>query len=227
MEPWSTSIHDFRETDPLRILYARILIMPIFRLTVMTGNYREVVRTIFSYVSLLRTSPTSLPPYFEELKELSEISFRKREKSQPHAYVISLTGRLEEDAPAQWLLSADSLYREYSENAVKAVLDCLHPERARLLLSARGHENLLETSQLDWQKEKWYGTEYAVQKFDSDMLEKVSPRGGGGDSRHETLKHSPNTQPIVTPELYLPPLNRFIPKNLEVIRDGVSTVGVA
>lgn len=140
-------------------------------LTITAGNYREVVRAIFNYTSLLRTSISSLPPYFEEFKELSEISFRNREKSQPHAYVISLTRRLEEDPPAQWLLNADSLYREYSETAMEGVLDCLLPERARLILSAKNHETLAETSQIDWQREKWYGTEYAVRKFSSDMLE--------------------------------------------------------
>jgi len=140
-------------------------------LTITGGNYREVVRAIFSYTSLLRTSISSLPPYFEEFKELSEISFRNREKSQPHTYVISLTRRLEEDPPAQWLLNADSLYREYNEAATEDVLDCLLPEKARLVLSAKNHENLVETSQIYWQKEKWYGTEYAVRRFSSDMLE--------------------------------------------------------
>ena len=38
------------------------------------------------------------------------------------------------------------------------------------------------------------------------------------------IAHS-NVQPVVIPELYLPPPNRFIPKNLEVVRDGVSKVG--
>ena len=85
--------------------------------------------------------------------------------------MISLTRRLEEDPPAQWLLNADSLYREYSEVATEDVLDCLLPGRARLILSAKNHEDLTETSQIDWQKEKWYGTEYAVQKFSSDILE--------------------------------------------------------
>lgn len=84
---------------------------------------------------------SSLSPYFEELRELSGIFFRHREKLQPHTYVISLTGKLEEDRPAQWLLNADLLYREYSEVAVKAVLDCILPERARLVLSAKTHEN--------------------------------------------------------------------------------------
>ena len=139
--------------------------------TIIAGNYREVVRTIFSYISLLRTSTPSFPPYFGELKELSEIFFHNREKSQPHSYVISLTGKLEEDWPAQWLLNADSLYREYSEVAVKVVLDCVLPERARLTLSAKTHENLVETRGIDWQKEKWYGSEYSAQK--SGILGKV------------------------------------------------------
>ncbi|KAF9651581.1 LuxS/MPP-like metallohydrolase [Thelephora ganbajun] len=168
-------------------------------------NYREVFRTIFSHIWLLRTSISSFPPYHEELKELSKISFRNREKSQPHTYVVSLTARLEEDSPTQWLLNADSLYREYSEEAVKAVLNCLFPERARITLSAKNHKSILEASQMDWQKEKWYGTEYSVQKFSPHMLEKVS------------------SCPAVIPGLHLPPPNHFIPRNLEVIRDGIPT----
>ena len=39
------------------------------------------------------------------------------------------------------------------------------------MLSAKNHENLTETSQIYWEKEKWYGTEYAIRKFSSDMLE--------------------------------------------------------
>jgi len=183
------------------------------------GNYRDVFRTIFSYISLLRTSTSSFPSYFEEHKELSEIFFRSRENSQPHTYVISLTRRLEEDQPAQWLLNADSLYREYSEAAVKVVLGCLLPERVRLTLSAKDHEILVETSQIDWQKERWYGTEYAVQKFGLDMLEKVGSRV----TQVTRIAH-PNIQPVAISELQLPPPNRFIPKNLEVNQDGVSTV---
>ena len=189
LEPWNTSVFDLRRVDSLGILYVCILIALNFWLTVTIGNYREVFRTIFSYISLLRTSIFSLPPYFDELKEISEISFRNREKSQPHTYVTSLTRKLEEGPPAQWLLNADSLYREYSEEAVKTVLDCLFPERARLTLSAKNHENLVETSQIDWQKEKWYGTEYAVQRFSSDMLEKVGLRTTMADA-DRSLRYS-------------------------------------
>jgi len=165
--------------------------------TITAGNYREVVRAIFSYTSLLRTSISSFPPYFEEFKELSEISFRNREKSQSHTYVISLTQRLEEDPPTQWLLNADSLYREYNEAATETILDCLLPERARLMLSAKDHENLVETSRIYWQKEKWYGTEYAVRKFSSDMLEVSSCVIIHGVER--SLEHSAVSHPRVAP----------------------------
>lgn len=157
------------------------------------GNYLKVVQTIFSYISLLETSTSSFPSYFEEFRELSGIFFRNREKSQPHAYVIALTATLEEDRPAKWLLSADSLYREYSEEAIKAVLGCLLPEKARLTLSAKDHEIIVETSQVAWQKEKWYGTEYAVQRFGPEMLEKVCScimtAITGGSSRYLASGH--------------------------------------
>lgn len=173
-----------------------LLRVPDFTIT--AGNYREVLRTIFSYFSLLRTSISSFPSYFEELKEISEISFCNREKSQPHTYVISLTGKLEEDRPVQWLLNADSLYREYSEVAVKVVLDCILPERARLTLSAKYHESLVETNKIDWQKEQWYGTEYAVQKFGKDLLEKVGSRVITGDV-NRSPKRSAGSHSRVTP----------------------------
>lgn len=163
------------------------------------GNYRKVVRAIFSYVSLLRTLTSSFPPYFEELKELSEIFFRNHEKSQPHTYVIALTGKLEEDRPAQWLLHAESRYREYSEAAVKVVLDCILPERARLTLSAKSHENLVEARGIVWQKEKWYGTEYAVRKFGSDILEEVSLRVITRSNADYSLKYSAGSHSGVAP----------------------------
>jgi len=198
LEPWSTGVCDIREIDTLGILYVCIVVIPSSWLTIAAGNYREVIRSIFSCISLLRTSIPYLPPYFEEFKKLSEISFRNREKSQPHTYVISLTRRLEEDPPAQWLLNADSLYREYSEAAMKDVLDCLLPEKARLVMSAKDHGNLAETSQIDWQKERWYGTEYAVQKFSSDILEKVSSCVML-DSAERSLKYLAGSHPRVAP----------------------------
>ena len=144
-----------------------------FWLVTTAGNHLKAIQAIFSYISLLKISISSLPRYFEEFRELSEMFFRKREKSQPHTYVISLTARLEEGSPAQRLLNADSLYREYSERAVKDVLDCLLPEKARLTLSAKNHEASAERNQIIWRKEKWYGTEYAIQEFGPEVLEKV------------------------------------------------------
>lgn len=87
-----------------------------------------------------------------------------------------MTAGLEEDRPPEWLLSADSLYREYIEESVEVVLDHLLPEKARLTLSAKDHTALAENSLIVWQKEKWYGTEYAVQKFGPGTLEKVCSR---------------------------------------------------
>lgn len=175
-------------------MYVCILFITVSGFTILSGNYREVLRVIFSYISLLRASISSFPSYFKELKELSEIFFRNREKSQPHTHVILLTGKLEEDRPVQWLLNADSLYREYSEVAVKGVLDCILPERARLTLSAKHHENLEEINEIDWHQEKWYGTEYAVRKFSPDILEKVSSQVVGNADRspkHSADSHSP------------------------------------
>ena len=58
--------------------------------------------------------------------------------------------------------------------------------------------------------------------FGSDILEKVSSRTIARNA-DRSLKR--DVQQVVILELYLPPPNRFIPKNLEVVRDGVSKMG--
>ena len=81
---------------------------------------------------------------------------------------------------------------------MKVVLDCILLERARLTLSSKNHENLVETSKVHWEKEKWYGTEYAVQTFDLDVLGKVSSHVTIGDTDH-SLEHSADYYSRVTP----------------------------
>lgn len=137
-------------------------------------NYQEVVKTLFNYISILKTS-FPLPAYhFDEMKKMSEISFQNKEKVQTHTYAIRVAAQVATPHPTSWLLNANSMYRDWDPEPVKAVLDCLIPEKARVMLMAKKHDKDVVGKDLKWETEKWYGTQYSIKKFDSAFIEKVS-----------------------------------------------------
>ncbi|KAF8525603.1 LuxS/MPP-like metallohydrolase [Hysterangium stoloniferum] len=157
-------------------------------------HYEDVLMAIYNYLSLLRAS--IFPPHlYEEIKLLSEIRFIFRGKSQPHTYVSWLASELAESYPAEWLLNGSSLVREWNEPLVREILNGLTPQRGRVLLMSQEHSHV--TSDVLWETEKWYGTEYHVKALEKIFLEKV------------TFVNK-NTS------LFLPGPNPFIPTNFEV-----------
>ncbi|KAI0367165.1 LuxS/MPP-like metallohydrolase [Pilatotrama ljubarskyi] len=165
-------------------------------------HYQDVLHAIFAYLSLLRSSP--LPLYhFAEVSTMAETRFRFKEKSQPHRYASALAHALAEPYPPQWLLSGDHLYREWDEPLVRRLLDGFVPARSRATLEAKTHLDEVVGKDVQWETEKWYGTRYAVQKYDQVFLQKVS-------------------RLLRLEELHLPAPNPFIPEDLAVQKSEVS-----
>jgi insulysin len=108
------------------------------------------------------------------MKRMSEIKFRNKDKAQPHTYAIWCSARLAAPAPPQWLLNSNAIYREWDEESVKDVLNCLTPERARLMIIAKQHHDDIVGDNVQWETEKWYGTRYFIKKFEAFFVEKVS-----------------------------------------------------
>jgi insulysin len=136
-------------------------------------NYQEVVLTFFNYISVLKCS-FPLPAYhFEEMKRMSEIAFRNKEKTQPHSYTISCSELLGTPSPPQWLLNCNLLFREWDAESVKDILNCITPERARVLILAKQHHEIAVGNNVEWKTEKWYGTQYFVKKFEASFFTKV------------------------------------------------------
>ncbi|KAL7284357.1 hypothetical protein ACG7TL_001646 [Trametes sanguinea] len=159
-------------------------------------HYRDVVRAIFNYISLLRES--ALEPYhFAEAQAMAETSFRFQEKAQPHRYASTLAHTLSEPYPPEWLLSGAYLYREWNEPLVRSILEGFTPKQARVTLEAKNHLAPVIGQDVEWQSEKWYGTQYTVKRLEESFL--------------ETLR-----EPNANQDLHLPAPNPFIPEDLSV-----------
>lgn len=132
-----------------------------------------MVLAIFDYLSLLRTA-TLEPYHFSEISAMSKVSFRFREKSQPHTFASTVSLNLAEPRPPHWILSG-KIVREWDESQVREVLRSLVPESSRVMVLAKEHdpEVVKPSGDLKWETEKWYGTKYYVRKFNEGFLEKV------------------------------------------------------
>lgn len=133
-------------------------------------NYCEVLLAIYSYLSVLRSSSFSAY-HAEEVQALAEIRFRFREKTQPHSYVSWLASELAEDYPPGLFLKAPYLVTEWDEPLFQKLLENFNPQKGQVMLMAREHPNVIPEG--GWKIEKWYGTEYYVQKLEPWLVQKV------------------------------------------------------
>ncbi|EIW56019.1 LuxS/MPP-like metallohydrolase [Trametes versicolor FP-101664 SS1] len=159
-------------------------------------HYREVLEAVFNYISLLRASPLSMF-HFTEVSTMAATRFRFKEKAQPQSYASTLAHALAEPYPPEQLLSGAHLYRDWDESLVRQVLDGFVPERVRVTLQAKTHHEDVVRNDVEWVTEKWYGTQYAVQKMDQELIQKLG-------------------RPNANQELHLPTPNPFIPEDLDV-----------
>ncbi|KAF7295456.1 Insulin-degrading enzyme [Mycena indigotica] len=170
-------------------------------------NHREVALAVFKYLSLLRNS-TLEPFHQKEQVQLSEIKFRFKEKSRPDSYATWVAESMTRPVPPELTLSSSSLVWDWGEDGfgeskVREYLAELKPENVRITLMAKADEHLKLAPNAVWEKEPWYGTEYFVNKLDSEFLQKAQ-------------------EPNDIPEFHLPGPNLFIPTNVEVDKREVT-----
>ncbi|KAI0634940.1 LuxS/MPP-like metallohydrolase [Trametes polyzona] len=164
-------------------------------------HYREVLNVIFSYISLLRSSP--LPRYhFDEVSTMAQIRFRFKEKTQPHSYASALAHALAEPYPPESLLSGAYLYRDWDEPLVKRLLSGFVPEKGRVALEAKSHREEVIGTDVQWETDQWYGAQYTVRRLEAAFLNELNQTDG-------------------KPDLYLPAPNPFIPEDLSVEKHDV------
>ncbi|KIM22228.1 hypothetical protein M408DRAFT_333007 [Serendipita vermifera MAFF 305830] len=164
-------------------------------------NYRAVLAVIYSFLSLLRSAPLA-PWNFEEFKALQEISFMFSDMQRPDTYVTRLSEHLSRPWAKEDILCAPTVVWDNDEGLVRRFLENdLLPNMGTVMITAKDFTPIGVVS--NWQKEKWYGTEFQIQDLDSSLLAKA-------------------TGPNQIKELLLPHPNEFIPQKFTVEKRDVS-----
>ena len=164
--------------------------------------YGEVVEVVFQYLSLIReSSPQKW--IFDEVKGMSEVDFKFQEKSTASNFVRTMCSTMQKPLPREWLLSATDLLRHFDGNAISTALEYLKADNYRLTIVSQKYPG-------DWPlKERWYGTEYKV--------DRISPEFAAAVKAAEDV-----TSRNRIPELHLPHRNEFIPSKLTVEKKEVA-----
>lgn len=159
-------------------------------------KYHEVVKIIFQYIGMMKANPP-VEWMYEEMKNMAEVDFRFRQKSPPSTFTSGTSSVMQRPLPRNLLLSGTSRLRRFDAQAIVQAMQYLREDNFRLMLVSQEYPGSWD------QKEKWYGTEYKVEKIPTDVLSEV----------RKALSPS---QTGIPKELHLPHKNEFIPTKLDV-----------
>ena len=166
------------------------------------ANYKEVTKTVFQYISLIKSTPPQ-EWIVDEMKGMNEVDFRFKQKTPASSFTNKLSSIMQKPFPREWLLSGQRLIREFDEKAIAEALTYLRADNFRLTLVSQEFPG-------DWdKKEKWYGTEYRYENIPADFQEEI----------RQAISSTANERPK---ELHLPHRNEFIPKRLSVEKREVA-----
>lgn len=155
-------------------------------------HYEDVLKSAFQYVQMLQSDKPQ-QYLWEELREVSVMNFRFRQKSSAANTVSKYAKDLQKIGryiPEKYVLSKTVL-RRWDEDLIVEFGNCLTIENARVLLVSQSVETDL--------KEKWYGTEHSIAPLSPDLISEI--------------KSLP-----VNDQLHLPKPNAFIPTDFTVTK---------
>lgn len=168
-------------------------------------HYQEVVRLVFAYINMLRGRDVE-QWIWEEGKQLADIGFKWAEKHSSSSRASNLAGDMHLFSP-EHILDGGITMDSFDAAAIRAILDSLTADNFRLMLAAKDFGGLsgLGDLSVEWQVEKWYSVEYAVQRLTEKTVRSLAEAGG-------------------MDELFLPAPNRYIPSDFEVVIKEPSAV---
>jgi len=151
----------------------------------------EVLRLIFGYIRLLRTTGPQ-EWVWKESKALSEMHFRFKEKSDPVGYAVDLASNMQ-IYPPQYVIAAPFAYEKYDPALIEDLFRMLDPAKADVFLCARKFHGTLKM------REAVYGTEYEVARVPSGTLDHWK------DGKIDPDLHLVNPNPFVPSDFALVP----------------------
>lgn len=164
-------------------------------------QHREVAKVIFEYLAMIKEREPE-QWIFDEMKDLTEVDFRFRQKSPASRFTSRLSSVMQKPLPREWLLSGSNL-RKFEPEVIKKALSTFREDNFRAVIVAQDYPG-------DWDsKEKWYGTEYKVEKIPEDF-------------KSDIQKALASTAENRTPDLHMPHKNEFVPTRLSVEKKEVS-----
>lgn len=181
----------------------------------------DIIKDVFKYVKMLQMNGPKEWIY-KEIKDQSEFNFKFRQKYGASSTVsklasnlhslnfyktglsdpkedISENGNLETGIiPPEHFLSL-SVVREYDPDLISKYTSYLNPSNFKVLLVAK---ESFEDQKMEICKERWYGTNYRIDKLSSSLVNEVK----------EIYYEGEHLDPVYT----LPPKNKFIPTNFNL-----------
>jgi insulysin len=164
-------------------------------------NYQEVVKTVFQYISMMRENPP-LEWMFEEQKNMADVEFKFKQKSPASRFTSRISAVMQKPLPRQWLLSGTSKFRRFDPKGIVQAMQFLRDDNFRLMIVSQDYPVDFD------KKEKWYGTDYRIEKIPTDVSSAI----------RKALESSSSERPA---ELHLPHKNEFIPTRLSVEKKEV------
>lgn len=165
-------------------------------------KYREVTKAIFQYIGMMKENPP-VEWMFQEQKNMGEVDFKFKQKSPASRFTSGTSSTMQQPLPREWLLSSYSKLRKFDPKAIVNAMQFLREDNFRMMIVSQDYPG-------DWnQKEKWYGTEYKVDKLTPEFRSEIAA----------ALRSKASERPA---ELHLPHKNEFIPTRLDVEKVDVT-----
>lgn len=89
----------------------------------------QVVAVVYDYIRLLQTEGPQ-EWVFEEIRQLSQIQFRFKEKQAPMTYVSSLCSNMQEYEP-EWVIAGPYIVDQFEPKQISDLLECFVPQRMK------------------------------------------------------------------------------------------------
>ncbi|KAJ3359614.1 Insulinase (Peptidase M16) [Allomyces javanicus] len=160
------------------------------------AQWHDVVAAVYEYLAVLRQA-RPLPKWIhDELQVMADIRFRFQELGSVSSWASRMAGLMQKpQVPPELALAASTLVLDWRPELIEQGLDALLNTEPLVMLTAPAFGETWVPSA----KEKWYGTEYSVEKLDAAKFD-------------QWRAQRPGTA------LSLPAPNALLPKNLDVVR---------
>ena len=154
-------------------------------------HVEECCKIVFQYLELLRREGIQ-EWIFEELKNVGETKFHFRDKQSAGYYVREICSGMQVYDRSDLLLAIHQVPREFREDAIRAALDVMTVDRARVLWLSPAHKGKVSGV------EPWYKTEYEAEPMSEALAGELRSCG-------------------LNERLMLPARNQFIPTNFDLV----------